>query len=78
MCVVVVCAHDSVLTWVQEGKKGDGGGGETKIESDKKRELLWKVDRHKRLPNWRWKSVNKVEELPGHDERSTHTLIIVC
>lgn len=40
-------------------ENGVGGGKKTKIESDKKRELLWKADRHKRLSNCRWKSVNE-------------------
>lgn len=44
------------------GKRG-GRERKTKIESDQKRELLWKADRHKQLPNSRLKSVNEVPEL---------------
>lgn len=42
--------------------RGKGGGGDKKTESDKKRLLLWKVNRHKRVANSRWKHVKEVEE----------------
>lgn len=48
------CAHDDVVAWVCVGYrrgKWDGRGKKIKIESDKKMELLWKADRHKRLSN---------------------------
>lgn len=60
-----MCMRDSAFymgVCTEHRREKEGKGEEkTKIESDEKRDLLWKRNRHKRLPGSKWKSVNKVQ-----------------